>query len=328
MTVVAQTKPIGGVGLRSNSKRPAAEPRSRRWVLRGRTVTGASCLHSYQFPWLMNISSQQTHLELSNFFLCFNTAMLLRETSAQWAPTYPSAVGWVLCVRADMRQRMCSVSEQIQLPCLPQRVQLGLSPNLLVASCSVAVKDVMEGLSLLTTSNGFHSIMQELHCASENEIHSLCMAYGTEGVCVVMCVWERGGEVRTLEYEIHVMETWQVYNRTRNRMTGWQDDRMTWWRDDRITKLHSNQLEELTDYYQTLTFSLGTSDWMGNRNSADQQTRMHTKIIAHWLLADVGHCTSMVGWLVSLFNQGKPLASGYYSRHPETKQYNKRIRQR
>ena len=77
---------------------------------------------------------------------------------------------------------------QIQLPCLPQRGQLGLSPNLLVTSCSVAVKDVMEGLSLLTTSNGFHSIMQELHCASENEIHSLCMAYGTEGVCVVMCV--------------------------------------------------------------------------------------------------------------------------------------------
>ena len=31
----------------------------------------------------------------------------------------------------------------------------------------------------------------------------------------------------------------------------------------------------------------------------------------------------VVGWLVSLFIQGKPLASGYYSRHPETTQYNK-----
>ena len=32
---------------------------------------------------------------------------------------------------------------------------------------------------------------------------------------------------------------------------------------------------------------------------------------------------SQIGWLVSLFIQGKPLASGYYSRHPETTQYNK-----
>ena len=31
----------------------------------------------------------------------------------------------------------------------------------------------------------------------------------------------------------------------------------------------------------------------------------------------------LVGWLVSLFIQGKPLANGYYSRHPETIQYNK-----
>ena len=31
----------------------------------------------------------------------------------------------------------------------------------------------------------------------------------------------------------------------------------------------------------------------------------------------------LVGWFVSLFIQGKPLASGYYSRHPETIQYNK-----
>ena len=31
----------------------------------------------------------------------------------------------------------------------------------------------------------------------------------------------------------------------------------------------------------------------------------------------------LVGWLASFFIQGKPLASGYYSRHPETMQYNK-----
>ena len=32
---------------------------------------------------------------------------------------------------------------------------------------------------------------------------------------------------------------------------------------------------------------------------------------------------SLFGWLASLVIQGKPLASGYYSRHPETRQYNK-----
>ena len=31
----------------------------------------------------------------------------------------------------------------------------------------------------------------------------------------------------------------------------------------------------------------------------------------------------LVGWLVSLFIQGKPLVSGYYSSHPETIQYSK-----
>ena len=97
---------------------------------------------------------------------------------------------------------------QIQLPCLPQRVQLGLSPNLLVTSCSVAVKDVMEGLSLLTTSNGFHSIMQELHCARVRMRYTACAWLMELKVCVWLCVSEReGGEVRTLEYVIHMMET-------------------------------------------------------------------------------------------------------------------------
>ena len=31
----------------------------------------------------------------------------------------------------------------------------------------------------------------------------------------------------------------------------------------------------------------------------------------------------LVSWLASVFIQRKPLASGYYSRHPETVQYNK-----
>ena len=43
----------------------------------------------------------------------------------------------------------------------------------------------------------------------------------------------------------------------------------------------------------------------------------------HSNVAALRHISWLVGWLVSLFTQGKPLASGYYSRHPETIQYNK-----
>ena len=92
VTAVARTKPIEGEGLRPNNKDLQQSPRSRRWVLGGMTVTGASCLHSYQLSWLANTSSQQTHLELSILFL-FQHCYLAPQSISLMSPHTPLCGG-------------------------------------------------------------------------------------------------------------------------------------------------------------------------------------------------------------------------------------------
>ena len=59
--------------------------------------------------------------------------------------------------------------------------------------------------------------------------------------------------------------------------------------------------------------------WFGYKTIKGADHGMeHVNMTSEWFSMDW-----LVGWLLSLFTQGKPLASGYYCMHPDTIQYYK-----